>query len=72
MACMDNSVFTACASKAKSYGISYISVMGTEVAKPSHLYTHLLDLQKENSLEALSKFFSGQFTEAFELISEQD
>ena len=31
----------------------------------------MLELQKENSLEVLSKFFSGQFTEAFELISMQ-
>lgn len=31
----------------------------------------MLELQKENSLEVLSKFFSGEFTQAFEIISEQ-
>lgn len=29
MSCLDQSLYIACASKVKSYGISYISVMGT-------------------------------------------
>ena len=32
----------------------------------------MLDIQKENFLEVLSKFFSNEFTEAFEIISEQE
>ncbi len=36
------------------------------------IYNYLIDTQKENSLEILSKFFSNEFTEAFEMISEQE
>jgi hypothetical protein len=71
MSCLDQSLYTACASKQKAYGVSYISIMGTQIAKPSAVYSYLVDMQKENSLEVLSKFFSGEFTEAFEIISEQ-
>lgn len=46
--------------------------MGTQVPKPDHVFSYLVDIQKENSLEVLSKFFSSEFTEAFELISEQE
>jgi len=52
-------MMVACAQKNKSYGISYVSVMGTQLLKPNQVYSYLLDLQKENSLEVLSKFFSG-------------
>jgi hypothetical protein len=57
--------------KTKSYGISFVSVMGNLIPAASSLYGYLLDIQKENSLEVLSKFFSNEFTEAFEMISEQ-
>ena len=70
-ACMEQSLYLSQVTKNKAYGLSYITVMGNQVP-PSHLvYNYLLDIQKENSLEVLSKFFSSEFTEAFELISEQ-
>jgi hypothetical protein len=56
--------------KPKSYGISYVSVMGNQIPSAPKVYNYLIDIQKENSLEILSKFFSNEFTEAFELISE--
>ena len=69
MACLDSSLHVGSSTKVKSYCFSYISVMGTKSAdQPVHSY--LVDIQKENSLEILSKFFSGEFIEAFEIISE--
>jgi len=51
--------------------VSFVSVMGNLIPAATSLYSYLLDIQKENSLEVLSKFFSNEFTEAFEMISEQ-
>lgn len=70
MACLDSSLYVGCTTKIKSYAFSYISVMGVQTQNVP-VYSYLMDLQKENSLEVLSKFFSGEFTEAFEIISEQ-
>jgi uncharacterized alpha/beta hydrolase family protein len=70
MSCLDTSIQVACTNKIKAYGFSYISVMGIPSNNKS-VYNYLMDIQKENSLEILSKFFSGEFTEAFELIAEQ-
>ena len=70
MACLDTSSYVGSTSKIKSYAFSYISVMGVS-SKDLPVYSYLLDIQKENSLEVLSKFFSGEFTEAFEIISEK-
>lgn len=72
LACTDQSVYLAQAAKTKSYGISFVSVMGNQIPASASLYSYLLDIQKENSLEVLSKFFSNEFTEAFEMISEQE
>ena len=72
MACLDQSLYVSCTTKIKSYGLSYISVMGTQIPKTQATYSYILDMQKENSLEVLSKFFSNEFTEAFEIISEQE
>lgn len=71
MACMDQSLFVSQVSKSKSYGISFVSVMGNQVPEQEHFFNYLMDIQKENSLEVLSKFFSSEFTEAFEIISDQ-
>ena len=71
MSCLDSSMYASCTTKFKSYGISYISLMGNLPQKQLPLYSYLIDIQKENSLEVLSKFFSGEFTEAFEIISVQ-
>lgn len=49
-----------------------MSVMGTKVPKAREVFSYLIDIQKENSLEVLSKFFSSEFTQAFEMISEQE
>ncbi len=46
--------------------------MGNQIPSSKSLFTYLLDTQKENSLEVLSKFFSNEFTQAFEIISEQE
>ena len=46
--------------------------MGNMIVPRETIYNYLIDTQKENSLEILSKFFSNQFTEAFEMISEQE
>lgn len=46
--------------------------MGTKVPKAREVFSYLIDIQKENSLEVLSKFFSSEFTQAFEMISEQE
>jgi hypothetical protein len=69
MCCLDSSLYIGSTNKIKSYGISYISVMGIATENKS-VHSYIVDLQKENSLEALSKFFSGEFAEAFELIAE--
>lgn len=69
MCCLDSSLYIGSTNKVKSYGISYISVMGI-ASQNKQIYPFILDLQKENSLEVLSKFFSGEFTEAFEIIAE--
>lgn len=71
LACLDHSLYVAQVAKTKSYGISFISAMGNPAPKSEHVFSYLLDIQKENSLEVLSKFFSSEFTEAFEIISEQ-
>lgn len=71
LACTEQSLFIAQAAKTKSYGVSFVSVMGNLIPAATSLYSYLLDIQKENSLEVLSKFFSNEFTEAFEMISEQ-
>eukprot|EP00347_Sterkiella_histriomuscorum_P007708 403347869 len=68
---LDQSSFMNQVAKAKSIGISFLSVMGTQPIKSQLVFQHLIEIQKENSLEVLSKFFSGEFTQAFELISEQ-
>lgn len=70
-ACMDQSLYLSQITKSKAYGLSYITVMGNQVPASPLVYNYLLDIQKENSLEVLSKFFSSEFTEAFELISDQ-
>lgn len=70
LACLDHSLYIAQVSKTKSYGISFVSTMGNPAPKSEHVFSYLLDIQKENSLEVLSKFFSSEFTEAFEIISE--
>lgn len=64
MACLDSSLYVGLATKIKSYCLSYISIMGTKVLSQPIL-PYIVDLQKENSLEVLSKFFSGEFAEAF-------
>ena len=46
--------------------------MGTKVPKAREVFSYLIDIQKENSLGVLSKFFSSEFTQAFEMISEQE
>jgi hypothetical protein len=69
MACLDHSLYVAQVTKQRSYGISFVSVMGTPAPAAGSVYSYLVDLQKENSLEVLSKFFSSEFTEAFETIS---
>jgi hypothetical protein len=46
--------------------------MGNMIVPRETIYNYLIDTQKENSLEILSKFFSNEFTEAFEMISEQE
>ena len=46
--------------------------MGTKVPKAREVFSYLIDIQKEHSLEVLSKFFSSEFTQAFEMISEQE
>jgi len=72
MACTDQSMYLTQSTKTKSYGISFISVMGNQIIPSKKIYNYLIDIQKENSLEVLSKFFSNTFTEAFEMISEQE
>jgi len=71
MSCMDQSLYAVCTKKSKTYGLVYASVMGINLLQPTHIYSYLVDIQKENSLEVLSKFFSGEFTESFALIAEQ-
>ncbi len=70
LACSDTSLYLTQSTKTKSYGISFLSVMGNQIVPSKIIYNYLIDTQKENSLEVLSKFFSNEFTEAFEMISE--
>jgi hypothetical protein len=49
-----------------------VSVTGNPIVPSKSIFNYLVDTQKENSLEVLSKFFSNEFTEAFEMISEQE
>ncbi len=70
-AMLESSQVIANIKKQRSYGICYLSVLGCHVNPVSDAYKFLMDSQKDNSLEVMSKFFSGEFTEAFELIAEQ-
>ncbi len=58
--------------KQKSYGFTFFSVQGISLNKLKDSRANLLDLQKENSLEVLSEFCSGNFTESFHLIAQQE
>ena len=72
LACTDSSLYLPQSTKTKSYGLSFVSVTGNQIVPSKTIFNYLVDTQKENSLEVLSKFFSNEFTEAFEMISEQE
>ena len=56
----------------RSYGFTFISISGVNLEKvQTNVHKTILDLQKENSLEILSEFCSGNFTQSFHLIAQQ-
>jgi len=71
-ALIDYSSFGTCQTKPKSYGITFISVPGNVIENTSAITRYVVELQKENSLNLLSNFFQGSFTESFKMISHNE
>eukprot|EP00347_Sterkiella_histriomuscorum_P009952 403339248 len=70
---LDQSSFMNQVAKAKLIGISFLSVMGTHPIKSLLVYQHLIEIQKQNSLELLiASIISASYTDCMKILLESD
>ena len=67
--CLESSMFSTVLSKSMSYGFTFFSVQGIYPETYLPIRNALLDIQKENTLEILSQFCSGNLSDAFSIIA---
>jgi hypothetical protein len=67
--CLESSMFSTVLTKTMSYGFTFFSVQGIYPSHYLSLKTALTDACKENTLEILSEFCSGNLSETFGIIA---
>lgn len=70
--CLESSMFSTVLTKTMSYGFTFFSVQGIYPDSYLPIKNALLDVQKENTLEILSQFCSGNLSDTFSIIANDE
>ena len=70
-ACINYSNYMTLASKPINYLLRYVSIVGSHSINKASITSIMNQTQKENSLEMLSHFFKGKFSNAFKQIARE-
>ncbi|CAI2384890.1 unnamed protein product [Moneuplotes crassus] len=70
ISCLESSMFSSILTKTMSYGFTFFSAQGIYPDNYLPLKSALIDTQKENTLEILSKCCSGNVSDVFSVIAQ--